>query len=139
MRFTLTHMPSWITSLKLPRFSTYLGKQYEMQLDGITKDDLIYQISEGRKLYILVMTLQDPTISGNNLSILIFRKFGTNIGRTIINEFRKSISFKYGNGISVLPLTDTYKIKRLNFANNYFIQGYPHRYVVFSDEKWFYR
>jgi hypothetical protein len=78
------------------------------------------------KIFIPLQTFTNPNISGNDLSIEIFRKFSINIAKTTINNFRKSISLKYSPYIRSIFLTEEAKGKRVNWAQNFLKENLNH-------------
>lgn len=92
------------------------------------------------KMLIFHATLADPTIGGNRLSVLIYHRLHVNVGKTVINEYRKKLSFSYRPRVPYIPLSLANKLARTAFARNFLAAGpLLHRHMVFSDEKWFYR
>jgi hypothetical protein len=58
-----------------------------------------------------LQTFSNPDISCENLSMLVFRIFSTNIEEIVLNNFRKSISLKYIPYICSIFLTEDQKEK----------------------------
>jgi hypothetical protein len=97
------------------------------------------KFTDEMKLFIVLHTIAQPTVSGEEMSRMINQQFGTTVSRTLVNNFRNSRAFKYRNRIKVLPFTPVHLANRINFATEFLQSGIPHRNLLFSDEKWFFR
>jgi RNase P/RNase MRP subunit POP5 len=69
------------------------------------------------KMFIAFKTLTTPEISGQTLSEEISGRFGVSVGRTTLNDFRNSVSFKYGSYVYQFFSLMLRKIKEFNFAD----------------------
>lgn len=96
------------------------------------------KLTDNIKTFIVVRTFANPTVPGDELSFDINNRFHIKIGKTVINEFRRSVNFKYLPRIRVIFLNDVAKQRRVNFAIWYLQSGLDHQKIPFSDEKWFY-
>jgi transposase len=93
------------------------------------------KLSRNIKLFVLYTTIAQPTITGNALAVMIQSHFGVTASDSLINDFRKNISFKYGRRIPVIQLSPSNKLHRVQFASTFLASGFSHRHIIFSDEK----
>lgn len=89
------------------------------------------------KYFICITTINFPEMSGAELALRIQNLFHIDVSDDTVNRCRTKYSFKYGQRIRALPITAQHANTRLMFSNWFFMSGYNHQTIVFSDESWF--
>ena len=95
-------------------------------------------LQEEHKIYIHSRTIDNPYVSGSQLSKELLEHFGLNVSDRTINTYRNEIGLQYRPPIRSVLISPTAQQKRYDFTKVHIENKTDFSNTVFTDESWFF-